>query len=73
MEKEVDVIDAIYRRYCAVLMFCGLIGRNGEGNWFHCSPDGCNGTRFMPRETWKLAWEFWQDWPGSKVYGRSWW
>jgi hypothetical protein len=55
-------MNTIYRIYRTILMFFGLIFRNGEGNWFHVSPDGCNGNRFMPRETWELAWGFWKTW-----------
>jgi hypothetical protein len=66
-------MNMIYRVYSAVLMFLGILGRNGEGNWFYRSPDGCNGKRFMPRETWKLAWGFWKTWDDCNgKYRRVW-
>lgn len=68
------MIDAVYRRYRAVQMFLRLVGRNGEGYFFKRSPHGCNGTRATPSDAWKVAWDCcWKDWPGSKVYGRTWW
>jgi hypothetical protein len=71
VRRRREMVDWIYRRYRAVLYFFSLVGRNGEGNWFYRSSDGCNGARFGVRESWTLAWEFWKDWP-SHIYGRDW-
>jgi len=50
-----------YRLYKKLGFFFAIVYRNGEGNFFHRSPNGCNGLRFMPRETWKLASDFWNQ------------